>query len=377
MKIMHISANTFPSLAAPTSTKAIWQELARDTGEYHVVGRSTNQKRTTEREGNIILHRLPRLLRGSVSLFLESGAILRLVKKNRIDTILAQCAIFGGVQAILCKKLYGTKVMLEIHGDHYFKWLNPTRGMDHVLNKVLRWVYRNADVVRVLNERMLEMLNNAKVEGKFEIIYNRVNMDIFSYPKTTFSCENRKSRLISVGSFVERKGYCFAIEALSNSGHANHVELTLIGGGEQKSAYEKMAAETGVSVQLHDRIPQEEFVKYLNQADIYIQPSYSEAVPRAIIEAMAMRLPILASNAGMTEGLIIHGENGLIFEKGNQADFLEKLEMLLSDEALRKRLAENAYRDAREKYEWNRCFDRYREILYTVGGKDTDAEMAV
>lgn len=218
------------------------------------------------------------------------------------------------------------------------------------------------------------MLYAANVAGNFKVVYNRVDMGIFSRPKTEFHFHDDQARLISVGSFIELKGHGFTIQALANGQHGRDVMLTLVGGGPLKKHYEELAAQTGISLQLFDRVPQTEFVPLLHDSDIYIHPSYTEAVPRAIIEAMAMRLPILASNAGMTDGLIIHGENGLIFEKGNQTDFLEKLEMLLSDEKLRKRLAENAYRDAQEKYEWNRCFDRYREILYTAGGKDADAE---
>lgn len=366
MRIMHISANIFPSLGEETSTKAIWRELARDADEYHVVGRSSDQHPTKEQEGNIILHRLPRLFRSSASLFLESASIIRLVKKHKINIILAQSALFGGVQAIVCKMLFGTRVLVEVHGDHYFAWMSSPKGKAFFLDKVIRWVYRNADIVRVLNERMLEMFHDLKVIGNFEIIYNRVNLDIFSRPKSDFSFTSEKVSIMSVGSFVERKGYRFVIEALGKSGYAKRVKLILVGGGEQKKLYRRLAEQYKIEIDLYDRIPQNDFVNRLYNADIYIQPSYSEAVPRAIIEAMAMRLPILASDVGMIRGLLSDRVNGLLFSKGNEEEFLSCLDLLLENKALRKELATNAYRDALDKYEWNRCFDRYRKALYSL-----------
>ena len=88
-----------------------------------------------------------------------------------------------------------------------------------------------------------------------------------------------------------------------------------------------------------------------------------EGMPRVILEAMAMKLPVISSKAGFIEGTLSDGINGLLTDIGDVNGVVQAVEWLINNEELRISLTEKAYQDVLEKYEWNKCFNRYRKLL--------------
>lgn len=359
-KILHVSANIYPTLKEQHSTKKIWKELSKGFEEYHILGRADDNRFHTEREGNIFLHRIPGI-GGTKFFFLTSFIMIYYLKHYKIDKILCQCAILGGFAAILYAHKYKIPVMVEIHGMIYFEFLSGNRLYDKIVRKLLHYVYRNATVVRALNPLMKQRLLDLGVKANIVIIENRVNLDTFSLKKREFSLHN-PIRIVSVGSFNWEKGYLEAIKAIKELAKEYEIELMLIGGGQLKKSYLDEIDESPGFV-LYDRLPQEKFVKLLVESDIYIQPSLSEGVPRALLEAMACQLPIITSDAGFIRGSVIPNQDALFFRTGDFGEFREKLVEMIENKILRERLAQKAYEDACEKFEWNHQFELYRNVL--------------
>lgn len=84
--------------------------------------------------------------------------------------------------------------------------------------------------------------------------------------------------------------------------------------------------------------------KILPNLDIYCQPSRSESLPLAIIEAGMAGLPIVASNVGGIPELVQDGYNGFLVEPGNHEHLAECLFRLISDYGLRKKMGDNSRR---------------------------------
>ena len=100
------------------------------------------------------------------------------------------------------------------------------------------------------------------------------------------------------------KGIDIAIKALSQLGE--NYSLEIVGRGEY-TEYKKMAQSLGCADQIEflgTLAPGKEIFDWLDQIDIYIQPSRIEGLPRATIEAMSRGCPIVASNAGAMEKLL-------------------------------------------------------------------------
>ncbi|PIC83078.1 glycosyltransferase family 4 protein [Sporosarcina sp. P1] len=104
-----------------------------------------------------------------------------------------------------------------------------------------------------------------------------------------------------------------AISSLKSQGYA--IEYQLVGSGNQEYC-KAIAKSYGVSdeVKFLGRLNHDEVFSWLDNIDIYIQPSLTEGLPRAVIEAMSRGCPIMGSDAGGIPELI---ENEFVFEKGN------------------------------------------------------------
>ena len=59
-------------------------------------------------------------------------------------------------------------------------------------------------------------------------------------------------------------------------------------------------------------------------------------------------------------------ENGLLFHAGDKKELECKVELLINDEKLREKLGKAAYCDAKENYEWNKSFEKYRKALREI-----------
>lgn len=116
---------------------------------------------------------------------------------------------------------------------------------------------------------------------------------------------------------------------------------------------------------LYDYLPQE-FKNVLLEADIYVQPSLREGMPRTILEAMACKLPIIASDAGFTAGSVLPDRDALIFKAGDFKAFKELMVRMIEDGELRKKLANQEYADACERFDWEKQFNLYRKEILSM-----------
>jgi glycosyltransferase involved in cell wall biosynthesis len=111
----------------------------------------------------------------------------------------------------------------------------------------------------------------------------------------------------------------------------------------------------------------EKLSKVYKNSDIFILNSYKtneweEIFGRVIIEAMASGLGVIATDC-MGPKEIINEKNGILIEQKNDNQLLEKFELLVKDNELRKRLGKQARKDAVDKYDINKVAEKWLEIL--------------
>lgn len=81
---------------------------------------------------------------------------------------------------------------------------------------------------------------------------------------------------------------------------------------------------------------------------------------------MAMNMPIVSTNVGSIEGIIINCENGLLInEPKNMNEYAKVIGDLLHSEELRRLVADSGFNRAVNEFEWNKVFKIYRENLYS------------
>ncbi len=138
---------------------------------------------------------------------------------------------------------------------------------------------------------------------------------------------------VQLAASLKEKGYSF--------------RMSMIGNGEMEMQLHDMIREKGLEdcVEMLGAMPPEEVRRHMEKADIYLFTSdFNEGWGAVLNESMNSGCAVVASHAiGSVPFLIKNGENGLIYENGNQLDLEKQVLRLLEDGAFRKRIAENAY----------------------------------
>jgi glycosyltransferase involved in cell wall biosynthesis len=123
-----------------------------------------------------------------------------------------------------------------------------------------------------------------------------------------------------------------------------HAKLVIVGDGPDLGTLEATAAVAGVT----DRV---KFVgeigdvqPYYAAADVFVLPSHSEGSPYVLLEAMAAKVPIVATAVGGVPEMVTHEESALLASPGNPQALAAAIARVLGDPQLAKRLTANAYR---------------------------------
>jgi len=364
-RLLHISANTYSPLNGKHHhTKNIWKELAKGFDEYHVLARSETNKYSYSNEGNVHLHLVPKLTKKSKIFFFTSFWMFWIIKKYKITHLLSQCPIVGGFTATLASKFYKIPLMVEINGRDYIKWDENNTALG-IIKMIQNFVFKNSTKIRYPNNDIQSFLENKNFSnGVF--IPHRVQHSLFNKQKTDFTLKNNLIKIISIGRFVWEKDYIFLIQTLQDSNL--NIELTLIGGGPDKSKYLEIVNSHNKNFKLIliDWIQQNDMIDLVISSDIYVQSSISETGPRTVLEAMAMKMPILSSDVGFFPDIVDSYNCGLIYNAHNKDELVKKLLLLVENEDLRSEVATNGYKVSLEHYEWNKVFELYRNEIKSM-----------
>jgi colanic acid/amylovoran biosynthesis glycosyltransferase len=153
-------------------------------------------------------------------------------------------------------------------------------------------------------------------------------------------------RILSIGRLREKKGFPFLIEAcaiLRDRGLS--IEATIVGEGPDREALEILIARKGLGniTRLTGSIPHSQVRKLLEDADVFVLPCIiasdksRDGIPNVILEAMAMRLPVVSTTISAIPEAVEHGKTGLLMPPNNASALAEAISRLISapDERIR------------------------------------------
>lgn len=201
-----------------------------------------------------------------------------------------------------------------------------------------------------------------KVQRRAVVLPNSLNPD---FMKPRYEGE-RERRIVAVGRLDANKNHEMMLRAFAAlKDKYPEYTLTIYGEGELHGFLENLAKELGLSgrVFLPGVIP--DVAARIEKAALFLLTSYSEGVSNALIEALAIGLPVISTDvpSGGTEELMTDKENGLVIPAGDQQALEEAMDRLLGDPAYADRLGREAARiqerlaPERVNYLWKEFFD--------------------
>ncbi len=127
--------------------------------------------------------------------------------------------------------------------------------------------------------------------------------------------------------------------------------LVLVGGGVRRPLLEKLAGELGVAERVHFLGFRRDVPALLARAVLSVSASHAEGLSNAILEAMASRLPVVATAVGGTPELVRDGVNGLLAPPGSPGALSRRMSEVLADPARARRMGEHGRRAVEREFD--------------------------
>ena len=169
-----------------------------------------------------------------------------------------------------------------------------------------------------------------------------------------------------LSSLRPEKGHDVAIAATRLLLHRfPALRLLVVGDGSLRRQIEGLAARLGDRVVLAGY--RQDVMSTLDAVDVLLHPSYSDALPTAIIEAMACSVPVVGTDVGGIGELVVNGKTGmLVADPPAPGDLARALAPLLGDRELRVRLGTGGRERYEAEFSADRWADRMRDLYFSV-----------
>jgi glycosyltransferase involved in cell wall biosynthesis len=307
----------------------------------------------------------------------QARSLARLAHQNRCATISAFLTE-ANLVAILAKTFFDRRlrVVANVH-DVTTSILASSRKLKNrqrfLLRSLIRLLYARADsVVAVAGGVKSDMVQHFKVpDGKIAVIHNPIDVtriQVRAVEPVAYPWVSRKESVlaVAVGRLVKLKGFDFLIQAFAQLPKTLDARLIILGEGVERPRLEQMIGQFGLQERAALLGFQDNPWKYMARADVLVLSSLTEGSPNVIGEAMALGLPVLATDcsAGVSD-YVQDGQNGLLVPPGDVKALSEGLQRLLSDGSLRQRLAQGA-RERATAFDIGKAVQTYEAVLVRV-----------
>ncbi len=166
--------------------------------------------------------------------------------------------------------------------------------------------------------------------------------------------------VVTVGNLRPAKGHSLLLLAAAEvSKQKPEVKFIIVGEGPLEKELKKKAVDLNIATRVQFMGFQEEPLAIVACCDIFVLPSLWEGCPVALLEAMALGKPCVATSVGDVPMIIKSGVDGLLVEPGKPGELARALLELLDDEKMRQNLGKQAYRKIKEFYSLEKMVDSY------------------
>lgn len=143
------------------------------------------------------------------------------------------------------------------------------------------------------------------------------------------------------------------------------LRLVAIGDGTDLPRLENLARQQGVSDRVHflPRVPPPQIAAAYDACELFALPSRGEGFGLVFLEAMSHRKPVIGGAHGGTPEIIEDGVDGFLVEHGNVAQLTDRIRRLLTNDTLRREMAEKAFERVRSDFSYFRFSDELKGLL--------------
>ncbi len=285
------------------------------------------------------------------------------------------CSLAKSMQVPLC---------MEVHAPFFGEVPNSImKNIRYKLEfKAIKKTLRACDQIVTQSEEIKTWLKDLfEISQDITVIPNGVDTSYFCCEKHKDIALKTRKRLKLSDKFVifyaghldETNGIGFLIDIILSfqDKMPDNVVWLFAGDGPLKERIEAHAKDKQLNIVCLGLLPQEDMPLYYALSDLFTIPRPSTpatefTVPLKLIEIMSMKKPVLVSSVRAMKNMIIDGENGFLFNPGDESDFLRCVTDIVKGKYNLINIGNAAQSTALEKYSWEKSREKYRMVYDSI-----------
>ncbi len=303
-------------------------------------------------------------------IFLAARKAKKLHKENNYDAIWSMMANYAGFAALFFKS-HHPKVPFVLS-------LQEGDPIPHIKHRVrfvyplFKKIFTRADRIQTISNYLADFARD--MGGKnIVVVPNGVDVAAFAaeISQSEISAAEEEIGKVAGDVFLVTTSRLVSKNAVSDILKAlrflpDNVKLLVCGTGYEEKNLRLLVERLSIGsrVVFKGFLPHKEMPKYFKVCDIFVRPSLSEGFGNSFIEAMASRLPVIATPVGGIVDFLADKRTGLFCGVSDPKDLAKKVEIYMRDVNLREEIIDNAFAMVKEKYDWNLIAKNMKEKVF-------------
>lgn len=265
-------------------------------------------------------------------------------ERERYDAIHVHMAENLAAVAGLLRPLLRASLTVKVSGASEFEGgiLDPARRRRPLFALRNRWIRRADSIQCISHYTYQKLLDAGYARERLRMIPNGVDLSRYTSWLPAQRAARPAAQVVYAGRLEPVKGVRVLIEAWGRLAASHGARLVIAGEGDLRAELEQRCAQLGLGQHVEFRGDIDDVPALLREADIYVQPSFQEGMPNAVLEAMASALPIVATRVSGNVDLVTDGDNGLLVPPGDAAALAAAVARLLEDRASARRMGQRS-----------------------------------
>lgn len=359
-KIMFVSA-------ANSIHTVKWVNALSKFYEIHLIYCKNHEEQENKIDKSVILHKLK--YSSPFGYYLNSLDIKKIYKKINPDLVNVHYASGYGTLARIAKIPCD---LLSIWGSDIYEFPKKSKINYNILKKNLEYatnIESTSDIMANICKKTYPDINKNFFIVPFGVDIQKFKKDI------TAEKDNNKINLGIVKSLKPVYGIEYAIKTMKILVQKDdRYTLHIYGDGPEKENLQNLINENSLekNVKLHGKIKNEEVPKVLNKFDVFCATSISESFGVSVVEAMAVGVPVVVSDADGFIEVTNNGETGIIVPKKNEIKLSEEINNLVNNNEKMKELSIKGRKRVEEFYDFYKNVLKMRETYEEIMEKKSE-----
>ena len=293
---------------------------------------------------------------------------LKIHKSKKIEFVHTYDPLFFGMMGVIIKFITGAKLIVEVNGEYKVAaFLQKKHTFQSKVKKslfltVISVVLKLSDIHKFLNDNQKNQWSKCSINKKAVIFHEFVPTYIFSE-----KVSEEGNYIFFIGHPFHLKGVDILIKAfLKISDKFPQYKLKIVGHchgrDKERNMYIDMC-QGNANIEILKPVYYDEAIKLFKQCIFFVLPSRTEAMGRVLIEAMASGKPVIGSRVGGIPQVIEDEGNGFLFTSEDADELAEKMERLLSNKELRKRMGQRSLELIETRFSAQKYVEYFTEML--------------